>query len=172
MKIKAITSVGKRKVYDISVEGEEHYLLDNGVASHNTGLYYSADNIWIIGRQQEKEDKDIVGYHFIINVDKSRFVKEKSKIPISVTYESGINKWSGLLDLALEGGYVTKPKIGWYATVDKETGELGPNKRAADIIDNNDFWKTILDNTDFAAWIEKKYKSPHSNIMRENNDQN
>lgn len=150
----------------------EQSLYPKAIVSGGTGLYYSADNIWIIGRQQEKEDKDIVGYHFIINIDKSRFVKEKSKIPISVTYESGINKWSGLLDLALEGGYVTKPKIGWYATVDKETGELGPNKRAADIIDNNDFWKTILDNTDFAAWIEKKYKSPHSNIMRENNDQN
>ena len=137
------------------------------VVSGGTGIYYSADNIWIIGRQQEKEDKDVVGYHFIINVDKSRYVKEKSKIPITVTYDSGINKWSGLLDLALEGGYVTKPKMGWYATVDRETGEVGPNKRAADIVDNGEFWKAIFDNTDFAGWIEKKYRSPHSNIMRE-----
>ena len=137
------------------------------VVSGGTGIYYSADNIWIIGRQQEKEDKDVVGYHFIINVDKSRYVKEKSKIPITVTYDSGINKWSGLLDLALEGGYVTKPKMGWYATVDRETGEIGPNKRAADILDNSEFWKAIFDNTDFASWIEKKYRSPQSNIMRE-----
>ena len=140
------------------------------VVSGGTGIYYSADNIWIIGRQQEKDDKEIVGYHFIINVDKSRYVKEKSKIPITVTYESGINRWSGLLDLAIEAGYVTKPKVGWYSTVDKETGELGPNKRAADIVDNDEFWKTLFDNTDFAKWIERKYKS-ETVMMGKNDDE-
>lgn len=127
------------------------------VVSGGTGIYYSADNIWIIGRQQEKEDKDVVGYHFIINVEKSRYVKEKSKIPITVTYESGINRWSGFLDLALEAGIITKPKQGWYARVDQETGELGKNHRAADIIDNDEFWKSILDETNFAEWIKQRY---------------
>ncbi len=49
------------------------------VVSGGTGIYYSADNIFILGRQQEKDGKDVVGYNFIINVEKSRFVKEKSK---------------------------------------------------------------------------------------------
>ncbi|PWL20053.1 MAG: recombinase RecA, partial [Synechococcus sp. XM-24] len=43
------------------------------VVSGGTGIYYSADNIYIIGRQQEKDGKDVVGYNFIINVEKSRF---------------------------------------------------------------------------------------------------
>ena len=127
------------------------------VVSGGTGIYYSADNIWIIGRQQDKDDKELKGYHFIINVEKSRYVKEKSKIPITVNYDSGINRWSGLLDLALEGGYITKPKQGWYARVDQSTGELGKNNRAADIVDNNDFWKTLLEETDFADWIKRRY---------------
>lgn len=127
------------------------------VVSGGTGIYYSADNIWIIGRQQDKDDKELKGYHFIINVEKSRYVKEKSKIPITVNYDSGINRWSGLLDLALEGGYITKPKQGWYARVDQQTGELGKNNRAADIVDNNDFWKTLLEETDFADWIKRRY---------------
>ena len=137
------------------------------VVSGGTGVYYSADNIWIIGRQQDKDDKELKGYHFIINVEKSRFVKEKSKIPITVNFDSGINKWSGFLDLALEAGYITKPKQGWYATLNKETGELGPNKRAVDIIDNNDFWKTLLDTTDFANWIKNKFSLSHGEMIEE-----
>lgn len=137
------------------------------VVSGGTGVYYAADNIWIIGRQQDKDDKELKGYHFIINVEKSRFVKEKSKIPITVNFDSGINKWSGFLDLALEAGYITKPKQGWYATLNKETGELGPNKRAADIIDNNDFWKTLLDTTDFANWIKNKFSLSHGEMIEE-----
>jgi len=136
------------------------------VVSGGTGVYYSADNIWIIGRQQEKDDKELVGYHFIINVEKSRHVKEKSKIPITVNFDSGINKWSGLLDLALEAGYIVKPKNGWYARVDRETGEImDKNYRAADIVDNNDFWKTLFDQTDFARWIENKYTLATGDIM-------
>lgn len=135
------------------------------IVSGGTGIYYSADNIWIIGRQQDKDDKELKGYHFIINVEKSRYVKEKSKIPITVNYDSGINRWSGLLDLALEGGYITKPKQGWYARVDQTTGELGKNNRAADIVDNSDFWKSILDETDFAEWIKNKYSIGTGEIL-------
>jgi RecA/RadA recombinase len=128
------------------------------VVGGGTGAYYGADNIWIVGRQQEKDGNEIQGYHFVINIEKSRYVREKSKIPITVSYESGINRWSGLLELALEGGYVAKPKVGWYAVVDKETGEVGSkNYRAGDIVDNKDFWMTILKETDFATWLKNRF---------------
>ena len=65
-------------------------LFPKDVVSGGTGIYYSADNIYIIGRQQEKQGTDVVGYNFIINVEKSRYVREKSKIPIEVTWEGGI----------------------------------------------------------------------------------
>ena len=90
-------------------------LFPKDIVSGGTGIYYSADNIFIIGRQQEKQGKDVVGYNFIINVEKSRYVREKSKIPIEVSWEGGISKWSGLLDMALESGHVVKPSNGWYA---------------------------------------------------------
>jgi len=48
-------------------------MFSKAVVSGGTGIYYSADNIWIIGRQQEKEGKDIKGYNFIVNIEKSRF---------------------------------------------------------------------------------------------------
>ena len=128
------------------------------VVGGGTGAYYGADNIWILGRQQDKEGNEIAGYHFVINVEKSRYVREKSKIPITVSYEGGINRWSGLLDIAIEGGYVAKPKVGWYAVVDRTTGEVsGKNFRAADIVDSKEFWMTIFQDTDFAAYIKRKY---------------
>lgn len=146
-------------------------LYSKPVVSGGTGVYYSADNIWIIGRQQDKDDKELLGYHFVVNIEKSRYVKEKSKIPITVGFDSGINRWSGFLDLALEGKFVTKPKVGWYARVDQDTGEvMQKNYRAADIVDNDDFWKSILDETDFASWIKNKYSLGTGEMIRSNED--
>ena len=54
-------------------------MYSKAVVSGGSGVMYSSDNVWIIGRQQDKDGSDVKGYHFIINVEKSRFVKEKSK---------------------------------------------------------------------------------------------
>lgn len=137
------------------------------VVSGGTGIYYSADNIYIIGRQQEKEGSDIVGYNFIINVEKSRFVKEKSKIPIEVTWEEGISKWSGLLDLALESGHVIKPKNGWYQKVDMETGEILDKSYRMNDTYNFSFWHPILICPKFVKFIEDKYRVASGKIMQE-----
>jgi RecA/RadA recombinase len=132
-------------------------MFSKAVVSGGTGVYYSADNIWIIGRQQEKKGTEIEGYNFIINVEKSRFVKEKSKIPISVTWEGGIKKWSGLLDVALEGEFVVKPTMGWYSKVDMETGVVEENKVRAAVTETKEFWEGIIDHPKFTKYVEEKY---------------
>lgn len=137
------------------------------IVGGGTGSYYGSDNIWILGRQQDKDGTEIAGYHFVINIEKSRYVKEKSKIPITVSFEGGINRWSGLLDVALDGGYIVKPKNGWYAVVDRETGELGTNMRAGDIVDNKEFWQKMFTETDFAKYIETRYKIAMGSIMED-----
>jgi hypothetical protein len=141
-------------------------LYSKDVVGGGTGSYYSADAIWILGRQQDKDADGLQGYHFVINIEKSRYVKEKSKIPITVSFEGGINRWSGLLDVALEGGYIVKPKNGWYAVVDKETGEVKqPSMRAGDIVDSKDFWIKMFQESDFSKYIENKYKMAMGAIM-------
>ena len=111
-------------------------------------------------------DLEIAGYHFVINVEKSRYVKEKSKIPITVSFEGGINRWSGLLDIAVDGNYISKPKLGWYCLVDRKTGELQqPNMRAGEIVNNKNFWMELFKNTDFAKYIENRYKMATAAIM-------
>ena len=135
------------------------------IVGGGTGSYYSADNIFIIGRQQEKDGKDIVGYDFIINVEKSRYVKEKSKIPISVSYDGGLSRWSGLLDLALESGHVVKPSNGWYSKVDISTGEVEEKKYRESETNNKEFWIPILKQKTFQDYIEKKYRVASTQII-------
>ena len=137
---------------------QEIGLFPKAIVSGGTGIYYSADNIWILGRRQNKKGTDIVGYDFVINVEKSRYVKEKSKIPISVSWEGGVQKWSGLLDIAMQGQYVAKPSNGWYCRVDKETGELlEPKVREAQTLEE-EFWKPIFADTDFKDYLTDVYK--------------
>ena len=142
-------------------------MYSKAVVSGGTGIYYSADNIFIVGRQQEKDGKEVTGYNFIINVEKSRFVKEKSKIPVEVSWDKGISKWSGLLDMALESGHVIKPKVGWFQRVDMETGEiLDKSYRMADTYDFS-FWHPVLQCAKFNEFIEKKYSVGNGAIMQE-----
>ena len=144
---------------------QEIGLFPKAIVSGGTGIYYSADNIWILGRQQQKQGTEIKGYNFVINVEKSRFVKEKSKIPISVTWEGGIAPYSGLLDVALAGGYVQKPNVGWYCRVDTETGELvQPKVREKDTL-SEEFWKPIFETTNFKEFLKGHYQIGHKPLL-------
>ena len=135
------------------------------VMGGGTGIYYSANQILFMGRQQEKEGTEIAGYHFMMGVEKSRFVKEKSKIPVSVTWEGGIAPYGGLLEVGLAGGYVTKPNVGWYARVDLRTGEvLEPKVREKDT-QTKKFWDPIFEETDFKQFVKSYYSIGHKPLL-------
>jgi len=132
-------------------------LFPKDIVSGGTGIYYSADNIWILGRRQNKTGTEVTGYDFIVNVEKSRYVKEKSKIPISVSWDGGIERYSGLLDVALAGGFVTKPSNGWYQLVDTESGEvIGTKVRQKETL-TQEFWSDLLQNQRFLDFVQNQY---------------
>jgi RecA/RadA recombinase len=137
---------------------QEIGLFPKAIVSGGTGIYYSADNIWILGRRQNKKGTEVTGYDFVINVEKSRYVKEKSKIPISVSWEGGVQKWSGLLDIAMQGQYVAKPSNGWYSRVNRETGELFESKVREAATLEEEFWKPIFEETDFKDYLKQSYQ--------------
>jgi RecA/RadA recombinase len=148
-------------------------MFSKDVMSGGTGAYYNADSIFILGRQQDADKEDgkkvLNGYNFIINVEKSRYVKEKSKIPIRVSFESGISKYSGLFDLAKESGDIVKSinpktgkesKSGWVRTclqMDEETTE--------DEMETKEFWDPILRSRKFQDFIKNKYYLTENDIM-------
>jgi RecA/RadA recombinase len=125
-------------------------LFPKDIVGGGTGIYYSANNIWIIGRRQNKVGTEVTGYDFVVKVEKSRFVKEQSKIPISVSWEGGIDEMSGLLDIAMAGEYVFKPSNGWYS----KTGE--EKKYRLKELDR-DFWSSFLEDKGFQDYVRKAY---------------
>ena len=152
LKMKGIPLVAVNHTY------KEIGLFPKDIVSGGTGIYYSADNIWILGRRQNKTGTEVTGYDFIINVEKSRYVKEKSKIPISVSWDGGVEQFSGLLDVALHGGFVVKPSNGWYNLVDRRTGEMvGSKKREKETL-TAEFWHDTLQDEKFQEFVKELYQ--------------
>lgn len=124
-----------------------------GAISGGSSSAYAASSILkITSKAKEKDGDAILGNSFTAYTDKGRLAREHSKLKFMASYDSGINMFYGLLDDALQGGYVTKPSVGWYsrpAINDKKY-------READIY-NKDFWKPVFENTDFKQYLETKY---------------
>jgi RecA/RadA recombinase len=135
-------------------------LYPKDIVGGGTGSYYSADNIFILGRQQEKDGTELTGYNFIINVEKSRYVKEKSKIPVAVSFDGGISKWSGLLDLALESGHVTKPSNGWYSKAGED------KKYRIKETETKEFWMPVLMDKSFYDFVKSKYSMGMGDMIK------
>ncbi len=140
-------------------------MFPKAIVSGGTGIYYSAQNIYIVGRQQDKDGTDLIGYNFIINVEKSRYVREKSKIPVTVSFDGGISTWSGLLDMAIESGHVVKPSNGWYSRVNTTTGEVEEKKFRIKDTDTKEFWLPVLGDPTFQEWIKQNYQIANGAIM-------
>ena len=141
-------------------------MFSKDVVSGGTGAYYSSQQIFIIGRQQEKEKSDddkkkVVGYHFIINVEKSRFVQEKKKIPVTITFEKGVNTWSALLEVAEAGGFVTKPKNGRYCRGDSK------EQFTEDETNSKAFWEPVLLDPAFQEYVRKEFKLANTNMLND-----
>jgi len=152
-------------VVNHTYETQEMY--SKTIVGGGTGSIYSSDWIVVVGKQQEKDGTELVGYNFVLNIEKSRSVREKTKVPITVTYEGGISKWSGLLDIAMESGHVVKPSMGWYSRVNTETGEVEEKKWRAKDTSCAEFWGPVLKDKTFNAWIESRYKLSTTSMMQE-----
>ena len=140
-------------------------MFPKAIVGGGTGSYYSADNIYILGRQQQKDGTELTGYNFIINVEKSRYVREKAKIPVTVSFDGGISTWSGLLEMALESGHVVKPSNGWYSRVNTTSGEVEEKKFRVKDTDTKEFWLPVLSDPTFQEWIKQNYQIANGAIM-------
>ena len=130
------------------------------------GIYYSSSSIvQATSKAKQKEsDGEISGAIVTAMTRKGRFSREHSKLKYLINYDGGFNAFYGLLDIALEGGYVTKPSAGYYTrTHINEDKKL----REKDIY-TEEFWRPIFNDTDFKAYVEKAYSFKHNEINEEN----
>jgi RecA/RadA recombinase len=166
--------ITKRDIPCIAVNHiyQEIGLFPKNIVSGGTGIMYSANQVFIISKSQEKEGTDLTGWKFTINIEKSRYVKEKAKLPFKVMYEEGIQKWSALFDLAIESGHIVKASTqGWYNTVDMDTGEvIEPKQRLKAIENDNAFFEKLVKNNSFKLYIERRFKLNAANMQGETED--
>ena len=66
-----------------------------------TGLKYAASTIAMLSKKKEKDgDGDVIGSLVKVKMYKSRISKENQDVSVLVTYDKGLDKYYGLLDLA------------------------------------------------------------------------
>ena len=131
-------------------------LFPTDVVSGGTGGVYSSDTVLIIGKRQVKDGKELIGNEFVLKAEKSRFIKEKSAIPVTVLFDGGLYKQSSLFEWACELGYVDVPAQGWYIRTNVPDDKKWRKKEIE--TNSEEFFKPIVSDPKFIEGIEAMYK--------------
>lgn len=132
------------------------------VQGGGTSVVYFATQIFEIGKSQEKDGDELIGWNFTINISKSRFVRSKAKLPFTVLFDGGINKWSGLFDIAVDANLIAKTKSGWYALVDTDTGEISDKNFRQSAADCDEILGKVIKTDKFKEYVKSYYRLGHS----------
>lgn len=123
------------------------------IISGGSGVLLSANTALIMSRRKST-DKNIEGFDFMIKAEKSRFIKEGIRFPLTIPKGGLIKKFSGLFDLALETGFIMK-EGNMYAVP-----EVPEFKKAwkVDVENSDEFWDMMFKDTKFISTIEEGLK--------------
>tara|TARA_B100000085_G_scaffold247547_1_gene241988 strand:+ start:2352 stop:3371 length:1020 start_codon:yes stop_codon:yes gene_type:complete len=69
-----------------------------------SGLKYAASTIVYLSKKKEKEGTEVVGNIIHCKTQKSRLSKENMMVDVRLRYDTGLDKYYGLLDLAVKHG--------------------------------------------------------------------
>ena len=117
-----------------------------------SGLKYAASNIVYLSKRKEKDGKEVIGNIIHCKNYKSRLTKENALIDVRLTYKDGLDKYYGLLDLAI--------KHNIFKSVSTRIELPDGSKQYAKTINNEPdkfFTKDILTQIDEAAKKEFLY---------------
>jgi len=109
MRLVSIKKIETEPVYDIQVENAHHYILDSGVITHNSGLDYAASGIIFFSKTKDKDkDKQVTGAILKATLKKSRLTIENKMVETRLNYQTGLDPYYGLVDLAIKFGILKK----------------------------------------------------------------
>ena len=87
---------------------DEMGLFAKKVMGGGSGLKYAASSIVFLSKKKEKDGKDVIGNIIHCRNEKSRLTVEHKMVDVLLHYESGLDRYYGLLDLALKYGIFKK----------------------------------------------------------------
>jgi len=74
-----------------------------------TGLKYAASTIVYLGKKKERDsNREVIGNIIKATTFKSRLSKENATAEVLLTYDKGLDRYYGLVDLAIEAGIFEK----------------------------------------------------------------
>ena len=77
--------------------------------SGGSGLKYAASTIAMLSKKKDKDgNNDVVGNIIKVKMHKSRLSKENGQVEVRLSYDKGLDKHYGLLDLAEKYGIIKK----------------------------------------------------------------
>ena len=122
------------------------------VMGGGSGLKYAASSILFLSKKKEKEGTEVVGNIVHCKNEKSRLTVENRVVDVMLTYKKGLDRYYGLIDLAIKYGIFKKSST---------RIELpGGTTQFAKTINNNPekyFTKEVLDKLNEAAKQEFLY---------------
>ena len=83
---------------------DEMGLFAKKVMGGGSGLKYAASSIIFLSKKKEKDGKDVIGNIIHCKNEKSRLTIENKMVDVILKYDSGLDRYYGLLDLAVKYG--------------------------------------------------------------------
>ena len=81
---------------------DEMGLFAKKVMGGGSGLKYAASSIIFLSKKKEKDGKDVIGNIIHCKNEKSRLTIENKMVDVVLRYESGLDRYYGLLELAIK----------------------------------------------------------------------
>ena len=131
---------------------DEMGLFAKKVMGGGSGLKYAASSIIFLSKKKEKDGKDVIGNIVHCKNEKSRLTVENKMVDVMLSYDTGLDRYYGLLELAIKYGIFKQAST--RVELPDGTTQFGKT------INNNPekyFTKEVLDQLDEAAKKEYKY---------------
>ena len=124
-----------------------------------SGLKYAASSIVFLSKRKDKDGKDVVGNIVHCKNHKSRLTIENKMVDVRLSYDKGLDKYYGLLELAIK--YNIFKQVSTRIELPDGKTQFGKT-----IINNPEeyFTEEVMKQLDEAAEKEFKYGNVHSEI--------
>ena len=115
------------------------------------GLTYASDSICMLSKSKDRDGKVVTGNFITARMEKSRMSRENKAVKLKLNYDTGLDPYFGLLDIAEEGGVIEKqgPKYVLPGGAKAYGKEINDNPREV-------FTKDVLDAVD--EYVKKAFQ--------------
>ncbi len=127
-----------------------------------SGLKYTASQIVFLSKKKDKDGKDVVGNIIRCRLIKSRFTKENKDVEVKLNYDTGLDRYYGLLDLAEKYEIIKKVSTRYELPDGRKVFGKQINSNPEEY-----FTEDLLHQLDIAAGVEFKYGQAEDPVQEE-----